>query len=37
MKMFWNTQLDGWILWGVWIQRRWFIGCSRVAAGETNR
>ena len=26
---YWKTLIGEWFLWGVWIDKRWFIGVSR--------
>jgi hypothetical protein len=26
VTLYWNTNLSGWRLFGVWIRQRWFIG-----------
>jgi hypothetical protein len=39
MKMtnwYWNTPMGGWLLWGVWINKRWFIGVSQVMSSPTT-
>ena len=28
-RWYWKTSVNGWFLWGVWIQCRWFIGIGR--------
>ena len=31
---FWGTQVGPWTLWGLWWQRRWFLGFSITRKGE---
>lgn len=34
MRIFFGTKLQGWILFGIWIRRRYFIGVSIVDRQE---
>lgn len=30
---YWNSRYMAWIMWGVWIREKWFIGVARNTGG----